>query len=178
MILALLCVLLVGCGSDKNNDSTSWNFRPEEQTTEEQTTEAVDETKEQIAGYYLSKFVSVFKNPHSIEIYNAYYYVDSKGKYYFTFELAASNDLGGMVESTYGNNDGLDPKEYSETLRQEEPTDIYGAIDNAYQQYSFFGNPQGLHGEHGYWVDNKYDTPAKDNGEKLDVDILKKYLNF
>lgn len=52
---------------------------------------------------YISQFSEMYKNPHSIEVYNVWVYTDDDNLHYVAYTFSAKNDLGGSSEDTAGN---------------------------------------------------------------------------
>lgn len=119
--------------------------------------------EEQFAVDYLGAMSTTFKNPHSIKVYKAWFYEDSRGERYVAYDLSASNDVGGDIENFYGNKDGL-KVDYSIGGTQESATSWEEAIKNYGTWVAAFGGDQ-------YWKKNSYqnDFPAISDGKSLDA---------
>jgi len=149
MVMIMLTMFLAACGGSDQKRTTE-EVTTEEATTEEATTEATLSEEEQFAVDYLLAFAQLYKNPHSIKIYNVWVYEDKyqSGKYYITYSLSAQNELGGTVESTKGN---TFPVAHTQS-------DINDAYIN-----------EGILGQGYFWG---YHTDAKEKGVELDAEKI------
>lgn len=128
VLSALVAFGLCACGGNSETGSTEpkqqyivngeevseeeyQEYLTEQQALQEEMEKSEELTpEEQFAADYLTTFSSSFKNPHSLELYHVWVYIQDMSTsdkdsiwYYVTYEYSAENDMGGRIEGVVGN---------------------------------------------------------------------------